>query len=493
MDSGSTAQPMPPPVAIPQPRPLSVALLLWAVLYALLTAVLMETSLLLAWLPTVFVLFLIPLLRSARSGPILLLFLIPLLSGMPRGAIVPFLRANEIVLAIVFGTYLAVLLLGKKHRPETSFLEKGFLLLLAARSILPLVAHPLDFAADPTKLVKFFLAPLQYYFIYRLVLGAVKSRGHILILMRVMMAAGVIVAVVGLLQMVRFPGLAQLYGFYYPSAEAVYTFLHSVRVTSLFHSLSGGTVRQFHGGGWNVAGFYLAQSIAIGIALYRLESPGLARRILAIALALFALVLVLTFSFTSILSLLAIAIYVGYRQRRLRRYLAQAVLPVLIFGVIASIFFADEFAQRMSLQFRGSWIPHTMMARFDFWIYEALPAVARHLVLGFGPSRYDWIASESVYLYLIANCGIVGLAGFIWFLVMIWKRFSALSRRHAANSLAGIMSLLSLGLLLQIALASTTGLYFEFSGASEQMWAIWAMTIAADRMTNGPDRSARGV
>lgn len=471
---------------VPAPRPLQWSGAACALAFALLTAVLLGESALLALLLPVFILFLVPLLRSQMAGAILLLFFVPLLSGMPRGQIVPFLRGNEILLALVFGAYMLTLVLGRAQRLPTSFLEKAFLLLLFARSILPLIAHPLDFAGDPTKLVKFFLAPVQYYFIYRLILGAVKREGQILTILRTMILAALIVAIVGLLQITRFPGLAQLYGYYYPSAEAVYTFVHSVRVTSLFHSLSGGDT-QFHGGGWNVAGFYLAQSLLIGIVLYQFEPKRAFRRTLMFILPLICLVMVLSFSFTSVISLIAVAIYIGYRRRSLKRYLVRAVPPILIFGSFAAVFFAEEFAQRMSLQFSGTWIPITLLARIDLWMNRALPAVAEHLLLGFGPSRYDWVAAESVYLYIVANCGIFGLAGFIWFLVLVWRRFSALSRLHAPDSFTGALTLLSLGMLLQIALASTTGHYFEFSGASEQLWAVWGVTILAHRMNRPKD------
>ncbi len=464
-----------------RPKPIGWMAILLVLAYALVTSYLLSKSLALAFLPLALSVFFVPFVRNPKVAPAVLLFLVPLLSGMPRGMVVPIFRINEILLGVTFATYMLVILMGPKKRFETTFLDRAFILLLLARSILPLVTHPLEFMGDPTKLVKFFLAPLQYYMIYRLVLGTIKTKRAIFVILRVMVAAAVIVAVVGLMQALRFPGIAKLYSLYYPSAEAIYTFVHSARVTSLFHSLSAGTTR-FHGGGWNPCGFYLAQSLLIGLLLHRFDPSQTVRRLLIPAMALIGLVMILTFSFTTAITLLLFFFFVGYQQGRLKKYILLSIPAMVFLVLMAAIFFGDAFKDRMQLQFSGTWIPHTLLVRIDFWLHRALPQIAKHLVLGFGPSKYDWVAAESAYLFVIANCGIVGLAGFIGFIVVVWRNLARRLREHSLNTLAGGLLLLALGLLLQITAASTTGQYFEYSGSSENLWAIWTMALVASRL-----------
>ncbi len=486
-----------PADAASQPRPLTRGGLLFVVLYALLTTLLLTRSALLALLPISLVILTVPLLRSPRLAPALLLFFVPLLSGMPRGTILPILRTNELVLIFIFAAFLLTRLLGKMGRPQTTFLDKAFLLFLLARSVLPFLVHPVSFAADPAGMAKFFLAPVQYYLVYRLILGTVHRREDILSLMRVMVASAIIIAVIGLMQASKFPGIGQLYSLYYPSAETAYTFMHSPRVTSLFHAPAGGTVR-FHGGGWNVCGFYLSQALLVTVALHRLEKGRLAKGVLTGAAGLLALVMFLTFSFTTLISLGVVLAYLGHRQKRLGRYFLLAAPVALLLILLVATVFRQALEERLSLQFVGTLVPMTFLARIDFWMHRALPEIAHYLILGLGPARVDWIAAESYYLFVVANCGLIGLTGLMAFIVYVWRQWKRLLRKHGTSGLTGTLLLLSFVMFVQTLIANTTGQYFEYSGTSEMLWAIWTLALVAARsagagsVDGGPAHPTRG-
>jgi hypothetical protein len=458
---------------------LSPPVWLFALAYGFLTALLIGFSPMLAFVPVLFALALIPLLRAPRNAALAVLFLAPLLSGLPRGQIVPYFRPNELVLIVAFIAYALVYFLGRVRRPVITFLDGAFLILLAARCIVPFLAHPLAVTADPTYLVKFFLAPFQYYLLYRLILGTTSSREDLIVLMRVIVAASVVVAIVGLLQAMRVHEIEVLLRNYYPSNKTVYTFEHSRRVTSLFS------------GAWNVCGYYLSQALLLSIVLRRFEKPGIPRTALTCVTVLLAVVMGLTFSFTTVITLFAALAFIGLKEGKLRGYLLRFLAVGAVLGLLLVIGFGASLQERLALQFRGTWIPMTILTRLDFWINTALPLVSSHLLFGIGPSLYDWVTAENHYLFLAANGGLVSLAGFLFFIGLVWRKFSRLFRRIAAaprgpaRDLAHSLSLLSLAFLLQALIASMTGHYFEYSGATEMLWSVWSMAIVAERLSGG--------
>ncbi len=456
-----------------RPRPLGKGAFAFCGLYALGTAILLSISPYVALVPVVLAVLLIPLVRRPRIAPAVVLLLVPLVSGMPRGSIVPIFKPNELVLIFVFVAYALALLLGKKQKIETTFLDKAFLIFVMARSVLPLIAHPVSVAADPATLAKFFLAPFQYYLLYRLILGTARTREDLTLLLRVMIAGAVVVAVVGLLQAMRVPEIEHLLRTYYPSGKLIYTFEHSRRVTSLF------------GGGWNVCGFYLSQALLLTIALHPFERPGLSRAVLVVTGMLLALVMGLSFSFTTTITLVVALAYFGYRKGKLGTYLLRAAPVAVLLFVFALTLFGGALQERLSLQFRGTFLPATLLARLYFWKEMVLPAIGGKLIWGIGPSRFAWTTAESEYVFFVVNCGLVGLAGFLVFIGFVWKKLRALSRRINPATLEGTLVVLGLTLFLQNLIASTTGHYFEYSGASETLWAVWAMAAVGVKLRDG--------
>ena len=304
------------PLVDAQPLPLGPGTVLLALGVALLVASLLPASPVVAALPVALAILMIPLVRWPQVAPAAVLLLVPLVSGMPRGQLVPLLRPNELALAFVFGAYLLVLILGPKQKIERTFLDRAFLIFLVGRSLLPLVAHPLAVVSDPAHLVKFFLAPLQYFLLYRLIQGTVHRRADLMMLIRIMLLGGVIVAVIGILQAARVPLVEDFLRTYYPSNKPIYTFLHSSRVTSLF------------AGGWNVCAFYLSQILLVAIAVHPFERPGLPRALVTAAAILIAMVMALSFSFATTGSLFLVLVYFALRRARLRRFLLRA-LPLV--------------------------------------------------------------------------------------------------------------------------------------------------------------------
>ncbi|MBD3236426.1 MAG: hypothetical protein GF330_06970 [Candidatus Eisenbacteria bacterium] len=462
-----------------RPLPLGPGTLLLALGVALLVAYLLPASPYVAALPVALAILLIPLVRLPHLAPALVLLLVPLVSGMPRGGWVPLLRPNELALAFVFGAYLLALLLGRKQRIETTFLDRAFLIFLLGRSVLPLVVHPLATVGDPSQLVKFFLAPLQYFLLYRLIQGTAHRRADLMLLIRVMLLGGVIVSLVGILQAARVPLVEDFLRTHYPSNKPIYTFLHSSRVTSLF------------AGGWNVCAFYLSQILLVAIAVHPFERPGLPRALVAGSAVLIALVMGLSFSFATTLTLLLALGYFAVQRRRLRSFLLRALPLVVLFAIVVALFFAGPLRERMGMQFRGTLIPVTLLTRVAFWAEFAWPAVRDSLLFGIGPSRFDWLTAESEYVFLVANCGLVGLAVFFGFIAYVWRRMRAVIRSLGPLTFEGTLAVLGLALFLQNLVASLSGHYFEYSGAAETLWAIWGMVLVGVRLRAERDGSER--
>ncbi len=467
---------------IPAVEPLGSIGLAWVAGYAVLIGLLLAAEPRLALLPVGIFLVVVPLIRKPVVAPVLVLALVPLLSGMPRGLLVPVFRPNELVLILAFVCYSLVFAIGKKQAVPLTFLDGAFLIFLVARGVIPLFLHPAEAVADPTRIAKFFLAPFQYYLLYRLVLGTVTTEKGIRAVWWTIIAGGLVVAVVGLLQAARFPPIEVFLRRYYPSSKSMYTFLHSPRVTSLF------------AGGWNVCGFFLSQVLLLGIVAHPVTA-GRGKAVLGAALVLVALVMGLTFSFTSTLAFAVALWYVARRQGKASAYFARALPVAAAVILVIALFFAGPLLERLRLQFYGTVVPMTVLARLSVWTTRAMPVIGQYLLTGIGPYRFDWIDLDNYYLYLAVCNGVLSPLLFIAFAVVVWRGLGRAERGLVEGSDAWRTVLLGKAFFIQVMIANITGLYFEYSGASEILWTFWALSagIAWGTLRLGSSRGGSAV
>jgi hypothetical protein len=415
------------------------------------------------------------LITRPRFCVYILIVFSPFTSGMARGMPVPYLRLNEVILAFLVGAFLASRIAGRGNRFRITFVDLAFAIYFVGRSVLPFLAFLLRGSPIGPDEARMFLAPVQFYLIFRIVTQSLETPHHVVTAVVLLFLTSLAVCCVGLLQALQVPGINALLHNLYPSGRNIFTFLHSKRVTAVF------------AGDWNGAGFYFASTALLCIGLVSSLGKGFGRRVAILGANVNALLMILSGSFSSSISFLIAGGVLGIRSRSFIRLFLRILLAGAMICAVALTFFRPLIVERLNLQFGGnaSHLPATFVFRMEFWRNTILPAVSQHWLLGAGPTKYGWTTEESYYVFLLFRTGVVGLFLYLSSVAYLMVALTGSLARQAGLSAA--LTRLCLVLLLQMVVANVAGSYFEYSGPSETLWITLGLTIASTQLTKPRD------
>lgn len=401
----------------------------------------------------------------------LLVLLVPLLSGMRRFG--P-LRPNELLLigcALLIG--LAIAQRGRLLTLDRRLDPPIWLFLLFA-SVLPLIVYvargnPLSTAIAP------YLAPWQYYLIFRLTSGLVRSEVWARRLLQALLLAGAVLTVVGLLQALRVGPVVQLLQSYFPSGHLdLIARVGYRRTTSLL-------------GNWHGAGVYyafgliaMAAAWAMGLRLFpRPLGSGLG--------LLLAAGLLSTNSFTAVgVALLGLLTVVVASRRVSARQLLGGGAVLLLGAALAGLAFGDWVQEQIAFQFSdfaygygtveraNPFLPRTVANRLISWEEQFGPVIRETWLLGYGPTLPNVGAQsdDSQYIYMLLKGGVGYVLAFFVLILALARAFWARMRRAAPGSWAQTIHLIGLALVIALTPAFFLQAYLTYSGVAEFLWIV---------------------
>lgn len=422
---------------------------------------------------------------TARPAIWALVLVIPLISGGQLGAF----RPNEPLLLAAFLMIAPLLLI----RPGAIFdraLEAPIALFLIVGSLLPTAVYIARGNALSTDIAPY-VAPWQYYLLYRLITGTVTSGNHVPNVLRCLVGAGSILAVVSLLQWLELPAVVSFLETATPSQHLeLIREVGYARTTSLL-------------GNWHGAGVYYA------FCLLTLGTSWLLRKqlfdpVTTAGLAILLLAALLTTnSFTAFavtgLGLLIASVLSG-RLWSGRLIVAGAAGGVALgFGVLV---LWSELVQQFAFQFGSSaygygivarsisFLPRTVGNRILMWQTEFGPTISETWPLGYGPSMAEFQAAsdDSQYIYMLLKGGVPYVLGFLVLMGTLawisWRRFRSAEDR----SWPQVVFLLALTLILVMQPAFFLQAYLTYSGVSEYLWVVIGL---GSGISLGAQRAAR--
>lgn len=410
----------------------------------------------------------------------LLVFLIPLTSGLRRGGAIP-LRANEVLL-IAFACAIG-LALWRKRRLLTfdKSLEYAILLFLFFASIAPLIMHHIRGRPISVEIMPY-VAPWQYYILYKLGANLRLSEKWMRRLLQALILAGVVLAVVSLLQAANVKAIWHLLQTYYPSTHLdMIQRVGYKRTTSLL-------------GNWHGAGVYYSFNLLSMVVAWSQGKRLFSFEVQLGFIVLLALALVTTNSFTAI-GVLAFGLLITlYKTGGLksRRVWITVSLIILMLGVSALIF-SSWLLKQISLQFGdyvygygyiphpGSWLPRTLVNRLISWQEKLWPVIRETWLLGYGPTLPDVgvQSDDSQFIYMLLKGGIFYVLAF-WVLVIAILRASHRRFKQApASSWSRVVALLSFVLMAVLLPACLLQAYMNYSGVAEHLWVVIGLMSGA--------------
>ena len=437
------------------------------------------------------------LLIALSSAPArslwLLIFLTPLTSGSPRRGAIP-VRANEVLL-IAFAVAIGLALWRRRRLLAIDkSLEYAILLFLIFASVVPLVVYFVRDQPISAEIMPY-VAPWQYYILYKLVASLRLSEKWMRRLLQALILAGVVMAVISLLQAANVGAIWHVLRTYYPSAHLdLIQRIGYQRTTSLL-------------GNWHGAGVYYAFNLLSMVVAWSQSKRLFPLGVQLGVVTLLILALVTTNSFTSI-AVLAFGLFITIHKTgvlKSRRVWIAILLVILLLGVSALVF-SPWLLEQASFQFGNygygygymarpeSWLPRTVVNRLIDWQEKLWPVIRQTWLFGYGPTLPDVgvKSDDSQFIYMLLKGGIFYVLAF-WVLVMGILRVSQRRFKQApAGTWSRAVALLSFVLMTALLPACLLQAYMNYSGVAEHLWVAVGLMSGA-RWLHHNDKTQMGT
>jgi len=424
----------------------------------------------------------VAVLRRPSLGAYALVGLVPITSGLRRGFPIPNLRLSE---AMVFGIGLTVLAAADRTLlPRWRSVD--WLLFAWASSWLAMGLLNISLLHQQLTLSSFevMAGPFQFVLLYRAVVvglpGPVQRRCALAILLW----SSVPVSVLALLQQVRFGPVQRLIanitgGDVFNS----YAYHFFARATGPFNH-------------WTPLAGYLFIILMVGAVLLLEDRSPMARSRLAAILLLAAVGLVLSAELSAISCAVVGGLILGARYGRL----ANMGRWMFLGAAIIAVTFGSYLGSRLDTQFyratgdsRSSLVPQTIQYRTEVWTQQYFPAIAERPLTGWGPdlpSRITWTFTESQYVTLLMEGGIVVLGTYGGLMWALYRRGADLGRGRGTDRTGRALGrCLAVCVLLLIPMNAIFP-YFSSGGLAEPFWVLAGLTGASLGLSAEADASA---
>jgi len=402
------------------------------------------------------------------SKPVVLCYLLIsvtiLTSGIERGRWFPILSVNEVSLLGAVAIVLTIVLIDKRRKIAIpKYFGMAFIVLIGGMVIIPIAIYLLQGTQLTMTNAFKMVSPIQYFLLFWIFTVLPESESDRRNLIWWMLAFGVIVAVIGLLQGLGIGFVNRLLDLLYASSHESMA-ARAGRITSLL-------------GAWNSLGIFMMTIFLISWAVLFEIDRLIGRLLIMGVMALSALCLITSGSYAGIIgSVLGLFLLQIFSQRRTR---SMPILIIGFIGVILAIFLFYPLLQpliekRLAYQFRvGGLIPQTILYRFKVWREIFIPAIQQHFpwpVYPTVPSYFAWQFEESQYILLLFRTGLVG---FISFLVWIGLTIGWLNRCYQrSQGFNKAITSATITLVIMLVLTGFTNEVFSFAGSIDYLWIL---------------------
>ena len=408
-----------------------------------------------------------------------LVFFLPLISGVERGKLVPMLRPNEPLLLI---TMVMFILSPKKIKRNIESIRIGLVIMLYLLfgSVVPLLVYFLRGGAVDYSSLMPFLAPWQYLVLYSLIIAFDVTAAQARRCLQLLTLAGVIIALVAILQMMRVKVVTSILATYYYSG-------HLMRVEKWGYPRTTSLLANWHG-----TGIFLSFSVLVLLAYHvggsRLFRSWIAGPFLVLLIA----GMITTTSITSLVVLiLGVIVILLASKGGAKRLLF--FIPVLL--LMTSFVFSDQISAQLDKQFanRHSFAPKTITYRIENWHEKFLPIIENYWLFGYGPkSPEDLVgvpSEDSQFVYMLLKGGILYVIAFLLFMISATRRLWYFYR-HATSPQVRALFLAAVTLFVTIIPACFLQAYMTYSGVAEYLWILLGLSVAVQGKQISANRGA---
>lgn len=375
-----------------------------------------------------------------------LVLLTPLTAGMDRGLVLPLVRPNEALLALVAVPILLkgalLLLAGTRRTVPIQRMDVLILLLIVTGSVMPalwMVARGVPLSQED---VLYGVALWKYYGLFLVMRASALTVEAVRRCLWLSMAAGAIVAVVAVLQSLQLLGVPGLLATYFAPNEDVAALGIGRGTSTLAQAQATGAVVTYN------------FAIAVGM-LVRGDRPRVG---LAALSALFGVGAVASGQFSSFFGFLVAIIAVG----AVTGALGKVLRPILLLSPVAALALWPVIAQRLTGFGSPEGLPRSWIGRWEnlqqyFWpeLFDGAAFLLGVRLAARVPGRepwQNWVYIESGHTWLLWIGGVPFLVAFLLFWLggsaELWRRARTRLDAVGSASIAAFAAMTVLGVLM---------------------------------------------
>jgi hypothetical protein len=400
------------------------------------------------------------------AGAYLLLGLSPLLAGLDRGSLLPVLRPHEgLALLVVagFGVHLAIrATTGEPVLLRLPFgsVDRAILLLAVSSSVIPLMFMVIRERPIEQDDVLYALQLWKYYAVFLLVRGCILTTSQVRTCLWVVLGAGALVALVGIMQVLHVPLIESEVTRFYVAEDANRPLDRGT--STLASSIAVGDVMVF----------------SIAVAFGMLLQGSRRRVLLSCLLALYVFGVLASGQFSGIIALVIGLLAFGWITGRLSLTFV-ALAPV---AGIAAIVLRPVIEKRLSGFQGGSTLPASWQVRLDNVTTYFWPVLEQNLnwVTGVRPLaridgprfsgiEYIWIESGQVYLLW------TGGVAFFWYLWVALRRTARIARER--SDAVGVAAIAAYTALVVTAVLMVLDPHLTLRGSADLSFALLGLAL----------------
>lgn len=391
------------------------------------------------------------------------LLLTPILAGFERGTVMPVARPSEALLALLLAAVitraLADGLHGRLRGYRMTHIDFALLTMAVCSSIVPLIWR-IGRGYRPTSDDLLFSTTLwKYFLVFAMFRLVITTPNQVLRCLHAMIAVGVVVASIAILQSTGLAGVPELIARIYNEP-----------IGAVDNNRGSATLGTSHGVA-DIMAFDLA--LAVGMLVKGVGHP----RLLRCAIVLFGFACLASGQFSAILAVVVAVVALGLLTGRLWPMIRVAV-PMAIVAVGA----LQPVVQARLASTNDSGVPSSWDARIFnltnyFWpeLFSGL-----NWVLGVRPAGRlasyepwrEWVYIESGHTWLLWTGGLPFFFAFMWF---SWALFSPARRLAASPGLPGVVGIVTATAIAVVFWVMLLDVHLTMRGPADALFPLAAL------------------
>lgn len=405
-------------------------------------------------------------------GAYIILLAGPLIVGIARNQLGSVLRPNEFLLAFVLIAICVrgVLLVRAQRRSYVSYdpLDSALLFLVAAGSVVPVLwryARGLTLSEDD---LLYAVVLLKYYALFRVFRYAITTQKQVEVCLILSLASGLIVAVIGVLQVSDLFNIPEFLVTYYDQPFEGHAAVMTERATSTVASAFG-------------LADMMIMNIIIALGLSRLSRTTKMHGLLLVIAIILLAGCIAAGAFSGYIGLAAALFAFGLISGRFDR-----LLPIGIAGGgLAALLLRPVVALRLEGFQEQAGVPNSWVGRWDNLQTYFFPDLFTNgnWVLGVRPAPRipaletwrEWVFIESGYIWLLWIGGIPFVAAFVFFAIVSLRTLHRIARER--TDAVGVAAMSAFAYLAAIIVTMLFDPHLTLRGSADLFFPLLALSL----------------